>query len=259
MNKRKPLLLLVLIPLLLTAGVFSFVSAQEESQIPAWIKTAIGFWVNEQVSDEEFLKAIEYFIENKIIQVPSQTTDDILLINNLQILQAEINMKTEQSYELVNLPEIQQLLAESNTSFAKTGSPEEIIRQVEERWQSSDPDVPDSIAFNLIHNPAANVIRSVIDADQKSESQFKYAEIFVTNQYGANVAQSGKTTDYRQDDEDWWQKAKQNGIFLSEIGYDESTGVYASDIAIRILDKDGNFIGVLKAVVNVESIMDGFS
>ncbi len=259
MNKRKYLFLLVLIPLLLTAGLFSFISAQEESQIPAWIKTAIGFWVNEQVSDEEFLKAIEYFIENKIIQVPSQTTDDILLINNLQILQAEINMKTEQSYELVNLPEIQQLLAESNTSFARTGSPEEIIRQVEERWQSSDPDVPDSIAFNLIHNPAANVIRSVIDADQKSESQFKYAEIFVTNQYGANVAQSGKTTDYRQDDEDWWQKAKQNGIFLSEIGYDESAGVYASDIAIRILDKDGNFIGVLKAVVNVESIMDGFS
>jgi len=252
-------LLLVLIPLLLTAGLFSFISAQEESQIPAWIKTAIGFWVNEQVSDEEFLKAIEYFIENKIIRVPSQTTDDILLIKNLQILQAEINMKTEQSHELVNLPEIQQLLAESNASFARTGSPEEIIRQVEERWQSSDPDVPDSIAFNLIHNPAANVIRSVMDADQKSESQFKYAEIFVTNQYGANVAQSGKTTDYRQDDEDWWQKAKQNGIFLSEIGYDESTGVYASDIAIRILDEDGNFIGVLKAVVNVESIMDGFS
>ena len=259
MNKRKPLFLLVLIPLLLTAGLFSFVSAQDESQIPAWIKTAIGFWVNEQVSDEEFLKAIEYFIENKIIQVPSQTTDDILLINNLQILQAEINMKTEQSYELVNLPEIQQLLAESNASFARTGSPGEIIKQVEERWQSSDPDMQDSIAFNLIHNPAANVIRSVIDADQKSESQFKYAEIFVTNQYGANVAQSGKTTDYRQDDEDWWQKAKQNGIFFSEIGYDESAGVYASDIAIRILDKDGNFIGVLKAVVNVESIMNGFS
>ena len=201
MNKRKPLLLLVLIPLLLTAGVFSFVSAQEESQIPAWIKTAIGFWVNEQVSDEEFLKAIEYFIENKIIQVPSQTTDDILLINNLQILQAEINLKTEQSYELVNIPEIQQLLAESNASFARTGSPEEIIRQVEERWQSSDPDVPDSIAFNLIHNPAANVIRSIMDVDQKSESQFKYAEIFITNQYGGNIAQSNKTTDYKQVDE----------------------------------------------------------
>ena len=151
MNKRKSLLLLTIIPLFLAAGLFSFVSAQEESQIPTWIKTAIGFWVNGQITDEEFLKAIEYFVEHKIIEVPSHTTDDNVLINNLQTLQAEINVKIEQSRELVNLPQIQQLLAESNASFAATGNPEEIIIQIEERWQSSDPDMPDSVSFNLIH------------------------------------------------------------------------------------------------------------
>ncbi len=255
--KRK-FLLLVTIPLLLSAGLFSLVSAQEESLIPAWIKTAIGFWVNGQIPDEEFLKAIEYFVENEIIKVPSQT-DDTVLIKNLQILQAEINMKIEQSRELVNISLIQESLAESNASFAATGSPDEIIRQVDERWQSSDPDVPDSIAFNLINNPSANIIRSIMDIDQKSDSQFKYAEIFITNQYGGNIAQSHKTTDYKQNDELWWQKAQQNGVFLSEGGFDESAGVYSSDIAIRILDEDGNFIGVLKAVINVESITDDFS
>ena len=254
MNNRKPLLLLVAIPILLTISLSSFVSAQEESQIPVWIKTAIGFWVNGEISDNEFLKAIEYFVENEIIQVPSQTIDDKILITNLQTLQAEINIKLEQSRELVNLPQFQQQLAESNDAFTATGSPNEIIRQVEERWQSSDPDVPDSVAFNLIHNPAADILRSVMDTDQKSESQFKYAEIFVTNQYGANIAQSHKTTDYKQNDELWWQKAKQNGVFFSEGGYDESAGVYSSDIAIKILDENGNFIGVLKAVINVESI-----
>ena len=115
------------------------------------------------------------------------------------------------------------------------------------------------MAYNLINNPSADVIRSFMEIDQKSESQFKYAEIFITNQYGANVAQSHKTSDYKQDDEMWWQKAKQNGIFLSEGDYDESAGVYASDIAIRILDKDGNFIGVLKAVINIESVTNNFS
>ncbi len=239
-------------------ALLSFVSAQEESQIPTWIKTAVGFWVNDQITDEEFLRAIEYFVENEMIKVPSQT-DDQVLINNLQILQAEINMKIEQSRELVNLPQIQESLAESNASFTATGSPEEIIIQIDGRWNSSDPDVPGSVAFNLIHNPAADVLRSIMDIDQKSESQFKYAEVFVTNQFGANVAQSHKTSDYKQDDEMWWQKAKQNGVFLSEGGYDESAGVYASDIAIRILDGDGNFIGVLKAVINVESIKDDFS
>ncbi len=111
----------------------------------------------------------------------------------------------------------------------------------------------------MIRDPTADILRSIMDVDQKSESQFKYVEIFVTNQYGANVAQSHKTSDFRQDDEMWWQKAKQNGIFLSEGGYDESAGVYASDIAIKILDKNGNFIGVPKAVVNIESITDDFS
>ncbi len=240
-------------------GLLSFVSAQEESQIPTWIKTAVGFWVNDQISDEEFLKAIEYFVKNEMIKVPSQTIEDKVLIDNLQRLQAEINMKIEQSRELVNLPQIQQSLVESNVSYAATGSPEEIIRQIEERWQSSDPNLPNSVAFNLIHNSASDILRSIMDIDKKSESKFKYAEIFITNQYGANIAQSHKTSDFRQDDESWWQKAKQNGIFLSESGYDESAGVYSSDIALRIQDDDGNFIGVIKAVVNVESITDDFS
>ena len=237
----------------------TFVSAQEESKIPTWIKTAVGFWVNDQISDEEFLKAIEYFVENEMIKVPSKTMDDQTLIDNLQVLQGEINMKIEQSRKLVNLPQIQHALVESNTSFTKTGSPEEIMRQIEQRWQSSDPDVPDSVAYNLINNPAADVLCSIMDVDQKSESQFKYAEIFVTNVYGANIAQSEKTSDYIQNDELWWQKAKENGLFLSEGGYDESAGVYSSDIAIRILDEEGNFLGVLKAVINVESITNDVS
>ena len=236
-----------------SVGLFSFVSAQENSKIPAWIKTAVGFWVNDQITDDEFLKAIEYFVENEMIHVPAKTDDEIL-INNLQTLQSELNSKIEQSRKLVGLPQIQQLLAESNESFTASNFPEEIMRQVDSKWQSSDPDVPGSIAYNLIHNSAADILRSIMDTDKKSENQFKYAEIFITNQYGANVAQSHKTSDYRQDDELWWQKAKENGVFLSEGGFDESAGVFASDIAIRILDDGGNFVGVLKAVVNVESI-----
>ena len=235
-------------------GLFSFVSAQEDSQIPTWIKTSVGFWVNDQITDKEFLKAIEYFVENEMIEVPSQTTDDTVLIDNLQILQAEINMKIEQSRELVNLPQIQQSLIESNTSFAETGFTEDIILQIEEQWESSDPDEPNSVAFYLINNPTSDTLRSVMIEDQKSDNQFKYAEIFLTNQYGVNIAQSDKTSDYIQNDEVWWQKAKQNGIFLSGAGYDESTDVYASDIAISILDENGNFIGVIKAVINIESV-----
>ena len=260
MKKSKQIVFSIFL-LIIISGValVTYASAQEESQIPTWIKTAVGFWVNDQITDEEFLHAIEFFVKNEMIEVPSQTNDDEVLINNLQILQSEINMKIEQSRELVTLPQIQQILSESNSAFAATNYPAEIIKQVDEKWQSSDPDVPNSVAFNLINNSASDILRSMMDFDQKSESQFKYAELFVTNQYGANVAQTHKTSDYRQDDEMWWQKAKQNGVFLSEGGFDEGAGVYASDIAIRISDEDGNFVGVLKAVINVESITDELS
>ena len=258
LNRSKPVIFTILV-LAITSGIglFSFVSAQEDSQIPAWIKTAVGFWVNGEITDKEFLKAIEYFVENEMIIVPSQETDDNqVLIDNLQTLQVEINMKIEQSQKLINLPQIQEMLIESNNSFSATGSPEEIVKQIDKRWQSSDPETADSVAFNLIHNPSADILRTIMETDLKSESQFKYAEIFITNIYGANVAQSGMTSDFKQDDELWWQSAKQNGIYLSEGGYDESAKVYSSDIAIKIFDKDGNFIGILKAVINIESITE---
>jgi len=81
LKKSKQTKLLVLFLIIVSGvGLFSLVSAQEESQIPAWIKTAVGFWVNDQISDEEFLNAIEYFVENEMIKVPSQTNDDQILI-----------------------------------------------------------------------------------------------------------------------------------------------------------------------------------
>ena len=83
-----------------------------------------------------------------------------------------------------------------------------------------------------------------------------FGEIFITNKYGANVSQTGKTTDYRQDDEEWWQKAKSDGLNVADLEYDESAHIYSTDIAIRIDDKNGNFIGVMKVVVNAEEIVE---
>lgn len=228
----------------------SAISAQSSSEIPSWIKTAVTFWVNDQISDQEFINAIQYFVENEIIQVPQNNN----VVENLHILQTELNEKIRDSRILVNNIQIQNTLVESNESFSKIDNVEFLILQLDERWQDSDPNEPNSVAYNLIHNELGDIIRQSIQEDLDSESKFKYAEIFVTNAYGANVAQSGKTSDYRQDDEEWWQEAKKHGIFLSEGGFDESAGVYSSDIAIQVLDKEGRFIGVLKAVISIESI-----
>jgi len=82
-----------------------------------------------------------------------------------------------------------------------------------------------------------------------------YGEIFVTNKYGANAAETGKTSDYRQDDEDWWQKGKAEGIYVEELKYDQSADIYSTAISIRVDDENDNFIGVIKVVLNIEGII----
>ena len=42
-------------------------SAQEEIQIPSWIKNVAGWWANDEISENEFLTGIEYLINNNII------------------------------------------------------------------------------------------------------------------------------------------------------------------------------------------------
>ncbi|MBU1006153.1 MAG: HAMP domain-containing protein, partial [Candidatus Omnitrophica bacterium] len=79
-----------------------------------------------------------------------------------------------------------------------------------------------------------------------------FVEMFITNKYGVNVAQTGKTIDYYQADEEWWQAAKRDGVYVSDAGYDESSGVYSVDICAEIKDDGGNFLGVMKAVLNIK-------
>ncbi len=45
-------------------------SAQEETQIPDWIKSVAGWWATNEISEKEFLAGIEYLINNNIISIP---------------------------------------------------------------------------------------------------------------------------------------------------------------------------------------------
>ena len=44
--------------------------AQEDTQVPSWVKNIAEWWADDQVSEKEFLAAIEYLISNKIISLP---------------------------------------------------------------------------------------------------------------------------------------------------------------------------------------------
>jgi hypothetical protein len=72
-------------------------------------------------------------------------------------------------------------------------------------------------------------------------------EVFVTDTKGALVATSGKTTDYYQADEDWWQAVEQGGprsFYFSGLEYDQSSGFMSFSMVCPILNAKQQLIGV---------------
>ncbi len=47
-------------------------------KIPNWVKNLTQYWLNQQMSDEEYTTTLKYLMEQKIVHVPysKQTTDD---------------------------------------------------------------------------------------------------------------------------------------------------------------------------------------
>jgi len=62
--------LIILFSLIGSSTLIPNSSAQEETQIPDWIKNVAGWWANNEISEKEFLAGIEYLINNNIISIP---------------------------------------------------------------------------------------------------------------------------------------------------------------------------------------------
>ena len=45
-------------------------SAQEDTQVPSWIKNVAGWWANSEISENEFLTGIAYLINHNIVSIP---------------------------------------------------------------------------------------------------------------------------------------------------------------------------------------------
>ena len=67
----------------LAVGISAFpISSADTELIPNWIKNTAGFWANDQISDSEFVTALEYLIEKGTIQVSGNQ----LLTQNIEKL-----------------------------------------------------------------------------------------------------------------------------------------------------------------------------
>ena len=154
-------------------------------------------------------------------------------------------------------------IKESNDKMSAIGSEAAIQKYIDEKdkeWISAGKNEITPFMKEIIDNEASGILRRFEGYFEKMRGFNVFGEIFVTNSYGVNAAETGKTSDYRQDDEEWWQVAKKEGIYISDIEYDASSNMHSIAMGAAVKDENSKFLGVLKAVMNLTeafSIIDG--
>lgn len=124
----------------------------------------------------------------------------------------------------------------------------EQIKSVDSKWIKS-PGV-DSFMKEMLENNCSKFTRKICD---------KYnsiVEVIVMDNKGANVAMSGKTTDYWQGDEAKFIKSFNNGagvVFPDDVKFDESSQTYVSAVSVPVVD-GGKTIGVICFMIDVDKI-----
>lgn len=151
---------------------------------------------------------------------------------------------------------VHEALADSNAEFAEFEDPDKILDDRDLIWAAKGSAESQFLMQGLMANPLSRDLVGTLSKLSDISGYPVFGEIFVTNAYGANVSQTNRTTDYRQDDERWWQLAAKDGLYLGDVEFDESAGIYSVEICVRIDDEDGGMLGVLKAVMNIRGIFD---
>lgn len=122
------------------------------------------------------------------------------------------------------------------------------IKAMDEKWKGA-AGVTDYMQA-LMDSPCGKHIRDL----QKSQPYF--AEIFVMDNQGANVAMTDKTSDYWQGDEAKFQKSFNNGagaVFVDDVEFDDSAQAYLVQVSVPVKDGD-KAIGAITFGIDVEKV-----
>ncbi|MDP6637266.1 MAG: response regulator [Phycisphaerae bacterium] len=174
----------------------------------------------------------------------------------LSRIDASIYMRIEQLQAYADQLAKDPRLADSNLEFEQLEDTYKYIADKDQAWQAAEATQITPFMDGLINSQFSQDIRDQLERKDFYRWRLRYelfSEVFVTNRYGANVAQTQKTTDYYQADELWWREAENLGVYVADVEYDRSAAVYSTDICVRIENKKGAFLGVLKAVVNLQA------
>ena len=254
MEKKKFLVIVGMLISISAVGITAWSSTTfaEEALIPNWIRNTALWYGEGKINDGDFINALQWLMNEEILKIPSPDSDSEKIVEN-EINFDKISLEVTGIHELARMLDVAQALSVSNNDFSAMPDVLSVIEQRENEWTTTDWEDITPFMHELIENNLSDLLREYANNYPSSIGvEFDmYPEIILTNSFGVNIAQTGKTTDYLQSDELWWIRAKADLLYISEIHYDQSVDVYSVDIGYRVNDSNGRFLGVIKAVTNV--------
>ncbi len=125
------------------------------------------------------------------------------------------------------------------------------IQTLDQQWQAADK------ANNNSDPLVAGVLRDSLSTELlKFQAKFpENVEVFLTDLPGVSLASTGRTSDYLQSDEAWWQAALKDGQYIAQPEFDASTKTLAINMAVAVQASGSNrIVGILRTTVNITSL-----
>ncbi len=176
-----------------------------------------------------------------------QLADDII-----RDIDREIHVRIEDMQAYASDLLLAKDVVRSNKAFEDTPGIMDFIKKTDEDWKSKKKT---PFITGVLNNELSEELIRYLDFYRQKYEYAPFSEIYVTNRYGVVVASTGRTSDYLQADEEWYQEAvKEREFWLGDVEYDESSDAISIDIVVNIYDGNGIFAGVLKGVLNIEAM-----
>lgn len=120
------------------------------------------------------------------------------------------------------------------------------IKELDKKWKAT-PGIADYMQA-MMDSTCGKHLRGI------QQSAPYYAEIFVMDNQGANVAMTDKTSDYWQGDEAKFIQSYKGGrgaVHIGDVKFDDSTQAYLVQVSVPV--KDGNeIIGAITIGIDVD-------
>jgi len=164
-----------------------------------------------------------------------------------------IDKTTENIMALADSPFWHNAVTENNLEYEDMDEDalQRYLWDMDKKWIQAPDDSP--LIKEYLETPLSTRLRML------AKNQEDIAEIFLTNKVGGLVASSGRTSDFYQADEAWWQKSLGDGkgkVFVGNIEFDKSANLLSIPFVFPIKDSSGEAVGVCKAVISINRFFE---